>query len=229
MTATAQRQTLLGVVAVLVIVPAVGSASAGETRMETNVRPAVELTAKLEVSKEMLTIEYDVHNRSDKVIYVFDRLTSFEGPATKVEPDQAFVLLEGADAVRIVCALMPKPDLMSIARRPPTYVSIVQPQGSRTGRLNLGLPLIERHPFYPKINKEAGKETLVQRLILELGWVEQRPGMKLSERQSALGTEVELSGGWGKPVQWISEMALAAPGLPVVRHPNPFERSRPLK
>lgn len=197
--------------------------------METSVRPDMELKAELDVGKDALTIRYDVRNRSDKLIYVFDRLTSFEGPLTKVEPEQAFVLLQGTDAVRIICALLPKPPLLSIARRPPTYVSVVQPGGTRTGRLQLGLPLIERHPFYPQIKKEEGKETRVQRVIFELGWVEQRPGMKLSEQPSALGTEVDLSGGWGKPTQWISEMTLSAPGLPVVRHPDPFERPRPVK
>jgi hypothetical protein len=194
-----------------------------------NVRPDVGLNAKLEVSKVALTLQYDVQNRSDKVIYVFDRLTSFDGGQTKVEPDQAFVLLEGADAVRVICALMPTPSLKSVARRPPTYVSTVPPRGTHAGRLQLVLPLVERHPFYAIIGKEEGRSTTVQRIIFELGWVEQRPGMEFLEQQSALGREIQLAGGWGQPVQWISEMVLAAPGLPAVRHPDPFERSRTLK
>lgn len=221
---------ILGVAATgLMMTRGVRTASAGEKSVNTNTRPDVEVAAKLDMSQVALTLEYDVHNGSDKVIYVFDRLTSFDAGETKVEPDQAFVLLEGADAVRVICALMPTPSLKSVARRPPVYVSVVPPRSKHSGRLHLALPLVERHPFYALITKDGGQVSVVQRVVFELGWVEQRPGMELLEQQSALGPEIQLAGGWGKPVQWISEIGLPAPGLRIVKHPDPFERSRTLK
>jgi hypothetical protein len=230
MTAVLRAGSILGLTATaLMTTPGLRTASAGETRVNMNVRPDVELNAKLDVSEVALALQYDVQNRSDKVIYVFDRLTSFDAGKTKVEPDQAFVLLEGADAVRVICALMPTPSLKSVARRPPVYVSVVPPRGRRAGRLQLALPLVERHPFYALISKDDGQISVVQRVVFELGWVEQRPGMELLEQQSALGHEIQLTGGWGKPVQWISEIGIPAPGLRIVKHPDPFERSRPLK
>jgi hypothetical protein len=221
---------MLGVAAFAVVIErGVGSVSGGEKSVNMNVKPDVDVRARMEVGSTSLLLQYDVQSRSDKVIYVFDRLTSFDAGKTKVEPDQAFVLLDGAGGVRIVCALLPTPSLTSVAQRPSTYVSVVAPRSAHSGRLQLTLPLVERHAFYAIIGKADGAAVPVHRVVFQLGWVEQRPGMELLDRESTFGPEVQLAGGWGKPTQWISEVVLPASGLQVVKHPEPFERSRPLE
>lgn len=197
--------------------------------MSEQSRFEVALRVSHAVARQSLTVAYEFSNRSDRTVYVFDVVASFgERGKVVIEPKRAFVFLQGDDTVRIVRALMPNPSLKSIAKRPPNLATRVAPRASHKGEIELPLPLVERHPFFAQVGADAATPATVRRAVLQIGWVEERPGMEVSEFETADGPFLQVAGGWGKPVQYLAEQAFAVE-VPVVRHPDPFERPRILQ
>ena len=197
--------------------------------MSEQTRFEVALHVSHAVARDTLTIDYEFANRSDRTLFVFDIVASFgEHGKVVVEPKSAFVLIGGTDTVRIVRALMPNPPLKSIAKRPPNLATRVAPRSSHKAQIVLPLPLVERHPFYAQVGADAGTPVQVRQAVLEIGWVEERPGMAVSEFEASNGSYLQVAGGWGKPVQYLAAQSFAV-AVPVVRHPDPFARPRILQ
>jgi len=192
--------------------------------MSDSSRPEVAFSSTAQVRAGKLVVEYVLVNRSGRTIYVFDRPTRFQAGVVKVDPDRMFVLLSGKDEVRLLQTFVGLPELHDIRRRPPLIVSPVPPQAELRRTIALDLPLSENQQFY-SANPAADPPVTVDRVRVQVGWVEERAGMTVNTLPIDGRDQTKLSGGWGKPTQWISEALLATPQVTVLRHVEPFERN----
>ena len=190
--------------------------------MNTYSRPDVAFTATAAVAGGKLVVEYALANRTDKTIYVFDRTTRFRDGKVTVEPDRMFVLLATGE-VRLLQAFIGAPKLMDVYRRPPVLASPVAPRTEHRRKVVVELPLSENQQFYSAQPSDDAPVT-VDRVRIQVGWVESRPGMTVTLVDVGGRQETQLAGGWGTPAQWISEVTVTVPGVTVRRHVEPFER-----
>jgi len=210
-------------IAAAVVITSVGATTARGALMESYKRPNVGFTAALKATGKVLDVEYVVSNQTDRTVYVFDRTARFANGKVVVEPDRMFVALNGTDEVRILHAFMGPPRSRDVNRRPPVLATPVAPRAELRRKLALSLPLHENVQFDSADDAPDATPVVVKRVRLIVGWVEQRPGMTVAPQPTAAGEEIKLSGGWGQPVQWLSEMA-ADRAVPVAPHREPFER-----
>jgi len=148
----------------------------------TQPQPVVHLNVALEPNRARF--QYEVRNSLDQPIYVFDRL--FDMRAQKLSPDWAYVAIDGQKVV--VCRqVWPLPTGLRHDNPETPYGRFVAPRAAVTGEFSLGLPLVERDPYYSFLHSNA-KPTQVNitSLILRIGW-----GIA---SQLRAGSEVELRG-----------------------------------
>jgi hypothetical protein len=226
---TKRRSVIAGAVALAASARLGGAVRTGDQNVN-DARPDVVLSAKLAVAGSQLTIDYVIDNRSQHTVYVFDRIALFrERGVVEVQEGAAWVFLAEPSDVRVVVGLIPDVPLKNIAKRPPNLASKVAARAVHRGTVRLPLPLLERHPFFVDADPAGATPLHVRQLRFQVGWVEERAGMQISEYPTRTGPELQVAGGWGKPVQWMLEQVFDVEDLAVVQHPAPFDRPRLLQ
>lgn len=190
------------------------SALAVELRAQVNKQTATELT-----------LAYELRNTTAARIFVFDHLLYFDSKgATRRADTGAYVFDDGDGVVRVVRGFIAPPMYMSVARRPPIVASGVNPGWASAGVIKLALPLAERNPYFPPQPCDPSAARPVSRLRLQVGWVEEREGMKTGPYEIDHKSLVRLIGGWGSPLQRTAQTEIAVTGLTLCPHAGQFDR-----
>lgn len=189
---------------------------------------AVELKASVAGQNDReITLQYVLENSTGGRIYAFDLPLYFDSKgATKLAETDAYVFLDGERTARVVRGIVAPPMFMSVSRRPPIVASQVETGASRTGTIKLALPLSEANPYFPAQECDAKSAKPIARLLLQIGWVEQR-----QETQTAKvvvdGKELlRLTGGWGTPLQRVAQAEVAVRGVGLCPYSGQFDRAQ---
>lgn len=192
----------------------------------SDVALAVKLDAQvMRQSEQDIEVQYVLVNSTPGRILLFDQLLSFDAKgAIRLAQYGAYVFRDGEKSARLVIGLVAPPMFMSVARRPPIVVSILEPGATRTAAIKLSLPLAEFNPYFPVQACDPKQAKPVIRLQVQLGWVEQRSGMSLG-KVVVEGKEFDrLSGGWGSPLQRVAMAEVAVHGVGLCEYAGQFDR-----
>lgn len=187
---------------------------------------AIELRANVAAQNDReIILHYAIDNSTAGHIYVFDTLLYFDAKgATKLAETGAYVFFDGDKTARIVRGIVAPPMFMSASRRPPIVGTPVEPGRSKTGRIRLALPLAESNPYFPPQECDDSPTKPVARLLLQIGWIEQRQETKTAKLIVDDKELVRMVGGWGSPVQRVAQTELPVRGVGLCPRPAPFDR-----
>lgn len=191
-----------------------------------NMASGVELKARvLAQDTSEISLQYVLDNSSDNRIFVFDQLLYFDSTGvTKLAGTGAYVFLDGEHTVRIVRGVIAPPMYMSVARRPPIVASPVEAGATRKGTIKLALPMNEVNPYFPPQECDPKSARSVALFRVQVGWVEEREGMKIGSFVVDGKELVRLSGGWGSPIQRVAETEVSVKGVRICSYPGRFDR-----
>lgn len=179
----------------------------------------------LDKQADEISLRYELLNSTDGRIFVFDQMLYFDTKgATRLNDTGAHVFDEGGGTVRIVRGFVAPPMFMSVARRPPIVASSLQPGWESAGVIKLPLPLGEGNPYFPPQACDPKWAHPVTRLRVQVGWVEERDGMKISTVKIDDKALTRLSGGWGSPLQRVAEGEIAVRGVALCPYSGRFDR-----
>jgi hypothetical protein len=174
-----------------------------------------------------ITLQYAVENSTGGRIYAFDLPLYFDSKGvTKLAESGAYVFLDGERTARIVRGIVAPPMYMSVSRRPPIVASQVEPGASKTGTIKLALPLSEANPFFPPQECDAKSAKPIARLLLQIGWVEQRPETQTAKVVVDGKELLRLTGGWGAPLQRVAQVEVAVRGVGLCPYSGQFDRAQ---
>jgi hypothetical protein len=192
----------------------------------TNMASGVELKARvLAQNASEISLQYVLDNSSASRIFVFDQLLYFDSKgATRLAETGAYVFLDGERTARIVRGIIAPPMYMSVARRPPIVASPVDAGATRNGTIKLALPMSEVNPYFPPQECDPKSARSVTLFRVQVGWVEEREGMKMGSFVVDGKALVRLSGGWGSPIQRVAETEVSVKGVGICSYPGRFDR-----
>jgi hypothetical protein len=172
-----------------------------------------------------IQFEYRVTNGLTEPIYLLDRPSAdVHGGGMVIQEHFANVMFAEPDTVRIVRGILPLPRDRNVARRPPTFLTKVDPGQTAARLLQIPLPLVERRSYYSDDEKPSGIKRLVSHVQFELAWTELRPGMTIGARTLDSGPESVLEGRWAPPYQRVVTATIALAPTELMLHSEPFER-----
>ena len=179
----------------------------------------------LDQQADEITLRYELLNLTDGRIFVFDQILYFDAKgATRLTETGAHVFDDGDGTARIVRGFVATPMFMSVARRPPIVASSVEPGWESSGVIKLPLPLSEANPYFPPQVCDPKLAQPVTRLRVQVGWVEERDGMKIGTVEIDDKALIRLSGGWGSPLQRVAQEEIAVRGVTLCRYSGRFHR-----
>lgn len=174
-----------------------------------------------------ITLQYVLENSTGGRIYAFDLPLYFDSKgATKLAETGAYVFLDGERTARIVRGIVAPPMYMSVSRRPPIVASQVEPGASKTGTIKLALPLSEANPYFPGQECDAKSAKPIARLLMQIGWVEQRPEAQTAKVLVDGKELLRLTGGWGAPLQRVAQVEVAVRGVGLCPYSGQFDRAQ---
>ncbi|MBK1721537.1 hypothetical protein [Thiocystis violacea] len=187
---------------------------------------AVELQAQ--VNKQTateLTLAYELRNSTGSRIFVFDHLLYFDAKgATRRADTGAYVFQDGGGVARVVRGFIAPPMFMSVARRPPIVASAINPGWASAGVIKLALPLAEANAYFPPQVCDPASARPITRLRVQIGWVEEREGVKTGPFEIDHKSLVRLIGGWGSPLQRTAQIDVLVTGIRLCPYVGQFDR-----
>ena len=189
---------------------------------------AVDLKANVVAQSDSeMTLQYALQNSTASRIYAFDSLLYFDSKGvTKLSETGAYVFMDGERTARVVRGIVAPPMFMSVSRRPPIVASQVETGASRTGTIKLALPLSEANPYFPAQECDAKSAKPIARLVLQIGWVEQRQETQTAKVMVDGKELLRLTGGWGTPLQRVAQAEVAVRGVGLCPYSGQFDRAQ---
>jgi hypothetical protein len=203
------------------------------------------LTAKAEVTKDALVIEYEVQNDSGEVVYFWDRMIDYTTDGDQmISPDSAYVFFEEPRTLDVIRANLSLPKSVRVATKETPYVRAIAAGGRAAGRISLKLPVQEFSPYFgysgtetpvqaeieaePPFGVKNSEQREATQIRLMIGWTAFRPGMVLEEAIVGGEKVLLIKGSWPQPYQQILEKRLDVK-VPVYVAKDNFERTMPLQ
>lgn len=172
-----------------------------------------------------ISLRYDLKNDRDAPIHVFDQQMYFDSKVVvKHDENGAYIFLDDDHSVRLVRGIISPPFFMSVLARPPIVVSTLESGKERSGIIKLILPATEANLFFPPKPCDPKTVKLVDKLKLQIGWVEHREKMAFREIQVDGKPFKNISGAWGAPIQYVAEKEISVKAVGICPYPERFDR-----
>ncbi len=193
--------------------------------MTENAR-GVELDVQVQAQKDTeIRLAYELRNTTRARIFVFDHILYFDSKgAISLSNTGSYVFFDHQETARIIRGFIAPPMYMSVARRPPIVASAVDPGWASAGLIELPLPLAETNPYFPPQTCDPRAARPISRLRLQVGWVEEREGLRTGVFKVDERSLVRLLGGWGTPLQRVAQTDIGVTGVAICVHSDPFDR-----
>jgi hypothetical protein len=173
-----------------------------------------------------LQVDYRLENRGQAPIYVWDLLTGYADDGPFLDERLAYVCWEEPRNVSVVRAFLRLPVGFRVGKKSEPYVRTVPAGGTVEGRIRLPHPVREYNPYYPSTQQLA--TVPCDKVILLIGWIEQKEGMILSPREVRGKRVTALRGTWKPPFQRLARLEFACP-VSLLRYTTAFDRRLPME
>lgn len=200
------------------------------TQRETNMAEesnTVTMKANAAVSNGRLKVTYELENHSERIVYVWDQMVGYAGNEQIIDEDRAYVFFDEPHTIRLVRANLALPPDIDVSRKEIPFSRAIQPKSRITGKITIPLPAKEYSPFYAEPNDENSRIVKCDLVRIIIGWLEQKDGMKVTERKAGDKTVLAIRGAWSGPYHRLIEQILpVSVDLHVFK--TSFDRSLPL-
>ncbi len=128
--------------------------------------------ANLDLEQDRLKIAYTIKNGSPDRICVFNRLFDEGDSSFDLNPNRAYLSVEGSDAVVITKRIIDIPDGMDVERPECPYMSCIEPGATFAEEFELAVPLRLDHPYVASYQK-GQQEQIVKRnrILFSVGYI----------------------------------------------------------
>ncbi len=163
---------------------------------EKNSLNKISLSGSGRVEKDKLIVEYTFRNDSDRFIYVFDEMIAYDGYKPKIDRSTAYCFFEEPRTLRLVRALLQSPVGKRVNAQEIPYARPVKPRSEVKGKIELGLPVKEKSPYFGPPKEEDAKIVDLETIRLILGWTENRDGVQIMEVEIGGEKVTRIRGNW---------------------------------
>jgi hypothetical protein len=199
-----------------------------ENKMSEDTIKQVTITATAENTAEALVVSYQVENKTDQALYLWDQMIGWKGNEKVIDHDIAYVFFEEPKTVRLIRADLPLPQLRLVGRKEIPYARVLPPRGTLSGKIVLKHPVKEYSPYYEPMTEEGRELRKCSEVRLMVGWTPPKPGMRIEEHNVGGEKLIAIRGAWPPPHQEILEEKILV-NVDLLTYTTEFERQMPLK
>lgn len=144
--------------------------------------------ATFSLEADTLKIAYAITNGSPGEICIFNRLFDEQDSSVDLDPNRAYLSLEGHDAVVITKRLLKVPDGMRVEMPECPYLTCIEPGATFEEALELAVPLRLDDPYAaPYAKGQEVRNVKKSRILLSVGYIV--PSDKIWARKTKVNGE----------------------------------------